>query len=185
MSHKTLSRTDDWTLKYPSQDVRGWPVKDVSQRNTMGTVDQMIIDTDEERVDTLVLDSGSKLPVAQVELGDGVVLLGDDVMPEQVRVYDDGELEATLPIVVDKSTLADFRQHCVNTYEVDESAYPRYDSSYRYGYAMGQHDDYQDTSFDDASPRLRSDFEGRFSDSSYDDHRDAVRYGYNYERTRT
>lgn len=75
MAKVELSRSDEWELEHESQDVRGWEVVDASGKR-MGTVTDLIIDTDRERVDTLVLDSGERVAAAAASLGDHVVRLG-------------------------------------------------------------------------------------------------------------
>ena len=75
MSKVELSRSDEWELVHDSQDIRGWPVVDGSGK-TVGTVKELIVDTDEERVTSLVLDTGATIPAREVHLGENVVSVG-------------------------------------------------------------------------------------------------------------
>jgi uncharacterized protein (TIGR02271 family) len=74
MAMVELSRSDEWELEHDSQDVRGWEVVDGSGQR-LGTVRELIIDTDKERVASLVLDSGEQVAAREVTLGDHVVRL--------------------------------------------------------------------------------------------------------------
>ncbi len=93
MAHERLSRVDDWELVHEDQDIRGWDAVD-ADGDPMGTVDDLIVDTDSEMVARIVLDDGAEYPVAEVEIGDEVVYLHGAVAGEGeeepvVRVYDE------------------------------------------------------------------------------------------------
>lgn len=55
------------------QDCRGWPVLDAAGQQ-VGTVREMLVDTDGERVAALVFDSGAQVPAGAVSFNDGSVL---------------------------------------------------------------------------------------------------------------
>lgn len=74
MARAPLSQLDDWELVYEDQDIRGWPVQD-REGNRLGTVREMIVDTDTELVEEVVLDDGTEYPNDDIELRDGVVYL--------------------------------------------------------------------------------------------------------------
>jgi uncharacterized protein (TIGR02271 family) len=74
MARAPLSQLDDWELVDDDQDIRGWPVQD-RDGNRLGTVRELIIDTDTELVEVIVLDNGQEYPNDDVELGRGVVYL--------------------------------------------------------------------------------------------------------------
>ncbi len=74
MPRAPLSQLDDWELVNEDQDIRGWPVEDRAG-DRIGTVREMIVDTDTELVEEIVLDDGSEYPNDDIELGDGVVYL--------------------------------------------------------------------------------------------------------------
>ena len=74
MPRAPLSQLDDWKLVDPEQDIRGLPLKGVDGR-TFGAIHEMIIDTDTQYVEALVLDDGTHVPMADVRLGDDAVYL--------------------------------------------------------------------------------------------------------------
>ena len=66
----------DRELEDGEPDIRGWPVQD-GAGNRVGTVDDLLLDTETEIVDTIALDDGQKYPVDGIEIGeDSVYLLG-------------------------------------------------------------------------------------------------------------
>lgn len=69
MAIRPLKELDDCQLVDPDQDCRGWPVVDAAG-NRVGTVGEMLVDTDAARVTSLVLDRGDVIPVGSVALRD-------------------------------------------------------------------------------------------------------------------
>jgi len=67
------SELKDYELVNKGQDIRGWPVKD-GAGSSLGTVKDMLVDTQQERVTTLVLDNGKSVSAKDVSLGDHVVV---------------------------------------------------------------------------------------------------------------
>lgn len=67
MARQRLSDLTDWQLEHESQDVRGRMLIDRSGQE-LGAIREMIIDTDREQVDTLVLDTGAEYPVSDVDI---------------------------------------------------------------------------------------------------------------------
>lgn len=72
MAIRPLKELDDYELANSGQDCRGWPVIDAAG-NRIGTVTEMLVDTDAERVSSLVLDKGQTIPAGSVSLRDGKV----------------------------------------------------------------------------------------------------------------
>ena len=184
MSRIALSNTGDWELEFPKdQDVRGFRAldKDGSQ---VGIVDHMIVNTDEKRVDAILLEDGSEYPASNISIGDGVVYLTSvdasaDHVDGEVRVYGDSGRVLRREEVedADYDAHADaFRTHYGSAY--DSGDYEDYEPAYRYGYETAYDDDYRNRTFLDADDDLRSDYRDRYPDRDYDDDRDAVRYGY-------
>ena len=64
----------DRELEDGEPDIRGWPVRD-GAGNRVGTVDDLLLDTETEIVDTIALDDGQKYPVDGIEIGDDSVYL--------------------------------------------------------------------------------------------------------------
>ena len=75
MNDQPLSTLHDYQLTNNDQDVRGWPVKDAAGK-LLGTVRELLVDTDAEHVSMLVLDNGTKLSAGNVTLADRTVLVG-------------------------------------------------------------------------------------------------------------
>jgi hypothetical protein len=74
MTRAPLSQLADWQLENRDQDIRGWPVQDEAG-NTVGTVREMIGNTDVQYVDAIVLDNGAEIPTSDIAIGGGVVYL--------------------------------------------------------------------------------------------------------------
>ena len=74
MARKPLSQLDDWELVHKDQDVRGRTLLDTEGR-PLGTVTEMIVDTDEKRVDAIVLDNGVEYPANAFRIRDGHAVL--------------------------------------------------------------------------------------------------------------
>ena len=70
MTRRPLSELDDWELVYDDQDIRGRRLVDESG-TPIGTVSEMIVDTEEERVDAIVLDNGVEYPARDFRIRDG------------------------------------------------------------------------------------------------------------------
>lgn len=75
MARITLSNTDDWQLKFETQDVRGFEALDAKGDKLGATVQDLIVDTDDKRIDAITLSNGTEYPAEHVALGDGVVFL--------------------------------------------------------------------------------------------------------------
>lgn len=74
MAIKPLAELDDFDLVNSGQDCRGWAVMDASGAR-VGTVKEMLVDTDRELVTALVLDNGQQVPARAVSLKDGTVIV--------------------------------------------------------------------------------------------------------------
>lgn len=72
MAIRPLKELDDCQLVNSDQDCRGWSVVDPAG-NRIGTVSEMLVDTDANRVTSLVLEAGEVIPVELVSLRDGKV----------------------------------------------------------------------------------------------------------------
>lgn len=80
MARAPLSQQSDYELVNKDQDLRGWQVLDENGA-TLGVVTDLIIDTDAERVELLLLSTGREISINDVTLGDHLVLLA----PPQVQ----------------------------------------------------------------------------------------------------
>ena len=77
MARDLLSNLDDWGLVYDEQDLRGRDVYD-DAGNRVGTVRDLMADTDRAEIVALVLDDGREVDTGSVEIGDDRVLLHSD-----------------------------------------------------------------------------------------------------------
>ncbi len=72
MTRTPLSQLDDWQLENSNQDLRGKTVMAEDGR-TIGTVTEMIVNTDTEYVDELILDDGTPIPTSDIRTANGDV----------------------------------------------------------------------------------------------------------------
>ena len=189
MAHVRLSKTNDWKLEHKDQDVRGWTVRDANN-NEIGKVDDMIVDTDSEYVDQIVLEDGTTYPARDIHIGDRVVYVEGvaegvkDVQPV-VNVYDDygrvrrSEQPATAVDYDDDL----YREHYTTTYGDSGGEYTVYEPAYRYGHESALDERYKGRTYEDAEADLRRSYTERYPNSRYDEVKDAVRHS--YERART
>jgi uncharacterized protein (TIGR02271 family) len=92
-SNHVRLRESDRELEDQEQDIRGWPVQDEAG-GTIGTVSDLMLNTDTELVDFVVLDDGNEYPVDDLRLGDGVVYLyGAGAIAEEPVAGDVAEAE--------------------------------------------------------------------------------------------
>ncbi len=183
MKRVPLSNTGTWELSFDDQDVRGYEAVD-ADGNHVGEVDQMIVNTDKKRVDAIVLEDGTEYPARDISIGDGVVYLtsvvSDDVS-ESVTVYDDyGHVVEREDIEADSydEYASDFRTHYKTAYAATGNDFDTYDPAYRFGYETAYDEDYRDRPYTEAETDLERSYTKEYPNSSYDDVRDAVRYGY-------
>jgi len=69
-----LSDLDEYRLVDEDQDIRGWKLMDRAG-NELGKIDELIVDTAAERVDTVRLESGVEYSVRDLTIGDDIVYL--------------------------------------------------------------------------------------------------------------
>lgn len=186
MPRVALSDTGEWQLKNSEQDIRGYAVVDDAGAR-IGTVDEMIVNTDDRRVDAIVLEDGREVPARDIHIGEDAVFLSATAataVGDRVAVYDDGE-------VVERREVAsrdpdayteDFRSHYTETYGGSGQNYSYYEPAYRFGYDAAFEEDYRNRSYRDAEDDLRRSYSAQFPSSDYGDVEDAVRHGYNRAR---
>lgn len=74
MSEAYYSEQSDFTVVYADQDIRSWPVYS-AEGHVLGKVDDLIFNTETERVDFIELDNGSKARIEDLEILDDRVRL--------------------------------------------------------------------------------------------------------------
>ena len=191
MSRIALSDTGDWKLEFPDdQDVRGFRVLDKTHNDTGLTVEEMIVNTDQEMVDAVIFSDGTEYPARDLSIGDGVVYATADTIegtrrasaidgygssvPHAAREYDDDVIVEYDP---------DYRSHYDTAYGTAGRAYD--DDlvyAYRYGTESAYHGDYRNRAYLDAEGDLRTGYTARYSGRDFDADREAIRYGYNRAR---
>ena len=185
MSRIALSNAGSWNLKFPhEQDIRGHDALDANG-NKVGVVDTMIVNTDERRVDAILLDDGTEYPARDLSIGDGVVYLtslaGDNDLEASVTVYDD------MGHVVEREVVGEpdydshrdaFRTHHAGTYGAAGRTFDADEDAYRYGYDTAHTETYRDSVFTDVEDDLRTQYTTAYAGRDYDADRDAIRYGY-------
>jgi len=72
-----ISSASDWELVDGTQDIRGWPVE-TAVGDPVGRVADLLIDTEIEQIDELILEGGARVFPEDVTLGDRVVTLRPD-----------------------------------------------------------------------------------------------------------
>jgi sporulation protein YlmC with PRC-barrel domain len=186
MSRVPLSETGSWQLVHGRQDIRGRRVIDATGA-AVGTVDEMIVNTAERRVDAVVLNDGREIPAADLRITDDAVYLDAATAAGAggtVTTYDSGEVVERQAVGTgDYAAHADaFREHHRSTYASTGRDYADYEPAYRYGYESAYEDSYRDRTYADAEADLRSGYTSHYPDSRYEDVDQAVRHGYTSAR---
>ena len=185
MSRTALSDTGEWKLEFDDQDVRGFRAVD-KDGNAVGTVDSMIVDTDQKMVSSIVLEDGTEYPAKDISIGEGVVYLttldvdGGEI-EESVRVYGDSGQVLRREAVEDAdfdTHVDSFRTHYGSSYGTAGGSYEDYEPAYRYGFDAAHDDTNRNRSYLDAEDDLRTGYGTDYADRDFDADRDAVRYGY-------
>ena len=74
MSIVAYSQQDEFDLVNSGQDCMGWTVVDQAG-NDIGEVNEMLIETDEMRVDSIMVEGGVRIPAENIALRDGRVVV--------------------------------------------------------------------------------------------------------------
>jgi sporulation protein YlmC with PRC-barrel domain len=186
MSRVPLSETGNWQLVHSRQDIRGRRVLDAAGA-TVGTVDEMIVNTAERRVDAVVLDDGREVPAADLRITDDAVYLDAGTAGATggtVTTYESGEVVERQAVATgDYAAHADaFREHHRSAYGSTGRDYSFYEPAYRYGYESAFEDSYRDRTYGDAEADLRTAYTSRFPEGRYEDVDQAIRQGYTSAR---
>lgn len=186
MSRVPLSETGEWQLKNSEQDIRGHHVVDDSGTR-VGTVDEMIVNTEARRVDAIILDDGREVAASDIHIGDDAVYLSGDAAAAaggRVAVYDSGDVVERKRVATGNADAHtdDFRSHYRETYGDSGRDYSHYESAYRYGYNAAFESEYRNRTYREAEADLRQGYSSRHPNSDYSDVSGAVRYGYTRAR---
>jgi hypothetical protein len=80
MAIKRLLELDDYQLSHNDQDCRGWHCVN-AMGIQIGTVSEMLVDEESERVIAVVLDTGVEIPASEITLLDGLVVVAESHLP--------------------------------------------------------------------------------------------------------
>lgn len=191
MDRIALSHTGDWKLQFPDeQDIRGFRVLDKDQNDTGLTVEDLIVDQDQEMVDAAIFSDGTEYPARDLSIGDGVVYATADTVEGTRRgsgIDGFGSVSAHTgreysdDVIVDYDP--DYRGHYEGAYgDSDRSYDDDLAHAYRYGTETAHHADYRNRAYLDAEADLRTGYGTRYGDRDFDADRAAIRYGYNRAR---
>lgn len=190
MGRFVLSRADDWGLVHEDQNIRGWPVVDAAG-NEVGTVEELIANTDSELVESVVLDNGQEYPARDIEIADGVVYVegatttGTDAGPvvkkyhnTRVRRLEEGDgAPASYEGYRDS-----FREHYGTTYGTTDRSYDYYEPAYRWGYTYGTSGDYRGRNYAELEPEMRRRYEEEHGRGTWERVKDAVEHAFHRAR---
>ena len=98
MALKRYSQLDEWAMIDEDKDLRGRDVLDPNGDH-VGTIDDMIVDTDTEAVRSVILDNGHRYSTNDLTIEDQVVYLNQPVPPGDTDedVYRRGGAGSTPP----------------------------------------------------------------------------------------
>ncbi|GIV95996.1 MAG: hypothetical protein KatS3mg057_0653 [Herpetosiphonaceae bacterium] len=68
MARARLNELRDWQLDQEDQDIRGWELKEQTG-HTIGTIDDLIVDTNTHMVDGVLLKDGTEIPIRNIRIG--------------------------------------------------------------------------------------------------------------------
>jgi len=80
-----LSKHRVWTLNHQTEDIRGWPVR-THDGHELGTVGELIFDSDTKGVTQVVLRDGRRLPAHELVVGDRFLPLGASDQRQRMAV---------------------------------------------------------------------------------------------------
>lgn len=186
MGRFVLSKTDDWTLVHDHQDIRGWDVQDRAG-NRLGTVAELIANTESELVESIVLDTGREYPARDVTLDDGVVYVegvpaATDADPI-VKKYDNARIRRRGAATRGDWSTHDalYQRHHAATY--GGTAYEAYAPAYRHGHTFGANPAYRTRAYDEAEPELRRSYEREHGEGTFEKVKHAVKHAFDHARS--
>jgi sporulation protein YlmC with PRC-barrel domain len=171
MAIMPLTEESEFHVVHPNQDCRGWPVVDEGGR-IVGRVQELMIDTERDRVTALRLEDGTHVAVERVALLDGSVVLEDLVVPVTATTLDPAAPRRTerwseLPVQRRKiprgftSFEDELRRHHLTVAADSGLTYEDMLPAYRHGYDLASGDRYLGRSWDGVATEVRAEWEAR------------------------
>ena len=84
MAIVAYTKQDEYDVVHENQDCIGWTVTDQSGRD-FGKVTEMLVNTDTEMVDSIIVDSRKRIPASDIALRDGRVVVRGVLHEEEYR----------------------------------------------------------------------------------------------------
>lgn len=100
------SRQNEFDLVHHSQDCRGWAVVDQAG-NHLGTVADLLVNTDANKVDSILTDGGVRIPADDIALRDNRVFVRGVVHSEQ---YEQTRRTATQNLAANDQAMANYEE---------------------------------------------------------------------------
>lgn len=176
MARSMLRKDDPW-ISTTEPDVRGWSVKDHDGR-PLGRVEDVYVNSESGSVDSIVVASGRVVPAHALQIH-------RDYLSADIPMADDSPyVEHTEPIQAKTGTPAPgsfearFLSHFDSAYGDHTSGFADYLPAYQFGRRKAVGARLFGVSFSQAEQHLRALYELRFPSKSYDDSREAVRFGF-------
>lgn len=186
MGRISLNRTDDWHVEHDRQDIRGWLVE-TPDGERVGHVSDLILDTDSELVEAIVLDDGEEYPARDIDIDydDRVVYLegsasahaGQGYSESRVRSREHGEAEG---FAKDEPT---FKEHYREKYGDSDHEYSHFHPAYRVGYDYGLENEHEGKDWNTVESGVRSDYESRYGEGTWERVKDAARHAFEHARS--
>lgn len=211
MAFYPLSELEDWHLVHPDQDIRGWSVQNASGAE-IGRVEELLVNTDSELVESIRLDNGEEFSAADIEIGDGIVhARGEASLTEAttepvVRTYsntrvrqrdiDDtgataGMTDTGVPLTTATSGMplmpAGYDAYAGDfkshfNTEYGNENWMDYEPAYIYGYTAGSSGKYTGRDYAAIEPDLRTEYEREHGIGTWDRVKGAVRHAFHRGR---
>jgi sporulation protein YlmC with PRC-barrel domain len=162
MAIKPLSEESEYHVVHPNQDCRGWPVVDEGGR-PVGKVQELIIDTERDRVAALRLADGAEVPVERVTLLDGSVVLDDEALAPAVARRSERWSELHVQRRKAPRSFASFedelRRHHLMVAADSGLSFEDMLPHYRHGYELASGDRYVGRPWDAVAGEVRTEWE--------------------------
>ena len=172
MAITPLSEESEYHVVHPNQDCRGWPLVDETGA-VLGRVQELLIDTERDRVNALRLEDGSLVAVERVTLLDGTVVLEDALLPV-VAAPRRSARWSELPVQRRGTfrTFASFddelRRHHLAVAADSGHSYEAMLPAYRYGYELAGGERHRGRAWDTALPDVRREWEATYPATPWD-----------------
>ncbi len=112
-----LEELSDWALEHPSQDIRSQPLVTASGQ-TIGIIDEMLVDRSDERVAAVRLEDGRVVPAEQLNLQGDRVLFNQDYVAPTAAVAASASLDGDTIQIVEEEVAIGTREVVGDTIRV-------------------------------------------------------------------